>query len=99
MAASLLGEIEITDPEGFKSYAGEVSGVIARFGGRYLARGGPAEVIEGGRPLRRIVLLEFPDMAALRAFYASSDYQPLLALRARSNNSDVLIFEGGVPEA
>jgi uncharacterized protein (DUF1330 family) len=94
VAAYLLGEIEITDPAGFDAYRRDVGDVIARFGGRYLARGGPAEMIEGQRPLRRVVLLEFPDMAALKAFYASPEYQPLLALRLASANTDALIFEG-----
>jgi uncharacterized protein (DUF1330 family) len=94
MAAYLLAEIEITDPKGFDAYRTDVGQVIARFGGRYLARGGAAEVLEGDRALRRTVLLEFPDMGTLKAFYASPQYEPLLKLRLSSANTDVLIFEG-----
>ena len=99
MAAYLLAEIEVTDPEGFEAYRRDVPALISRFGGRYLARGGAAEVLEGDRALKRTVLLEFPDMATLKAFYASPAYQPLLALRMRSSNSDVLVFEGVVTSA
>ena len=63
----------------------------------YAARGGAAEVLEGGRPLKRTVLLEFPDMPTLKAFYRSPEYQPLLALRQASSQSEVLIFDG-VPQ-
>lgn len=98
MAAHLLGQLEITDPEAFKAYQRDVPAVIAQFGGRYLARGGATEVLEGGGSALRTVLLEFPDMAALRGFYASPAYQPLLALRMRSARSEVMIFEGVVPQ-
>lgn len=98
MAAYLLAEIEVTDPEGFEAYRRDVPSLIARYGGRYLARGGEAEALEGDRAVRRTVLLEFPDMPALRAFYGSPEYRPLLNLRQRSARSEVLIFEG-VPAA
>lgn len=94
MAAYLLAEIEVTDPVGFEAYRRDVPALIAQFGGRYLARGGEAEVLQGARPLRRTVLLEFPDMATLRAFYHSPEYLPLLDLRRRSTHSEVLIFDG-----
>jgi uncharacterized protein (DUF1330 family) len=94
MAAYLLAEIEITDPAGFDVYRRDVGEVINHFGGRYLARGGAAEVLEGDRALRRTVLLEFPDMGTLKAFYASPQYEPLLKLRMSSANTDALIFEG-----
>jgi uncharacterized protein (DUF1330 family) len=94
MAAYLLAEIDVTDPEGFEAYRRDVPNLIARFGGRYLARGGAAEVLEGERRLKRTVLLEFPDMATLKAFYGSPEYQPLLALRQMSSQSEVLIFDG-----
>jgi uncharacterized protein (DUF1330 family) len=99
MAAYLLAEIDVTDPDGFEAYRRDVPTLIARFGGRYLARGGAAEVLEGGRSVKRTVLLEFPDMATLKAFYASPEYQPLLALRQASSRSEVLVFEGVAAEA
>jgi uncharacterized protein (DUF1330 family) len=99
MAAYLLAEIDVTDPEGFEAYRRDVPNLIARFGGRYLARGGAAEVLEGERRLKRTVLLEFPDMATLKAFYGSPEYQPLLALRQMSSQSEVLIFDGVPPDA
>ncbi len=43
--------------------------------------------------MRRTVLLDFPDMTTLRAFYASPEYPPLLSLRQRAR-SEVLIFDG-----
>jgi uncharacterized protein (DUF1330 family) len=71
--------------------------VIAAHGGRYIVRGGAHEAVEGNLPLRRLVILEFPSMAALRGFYASAEYKPLLALRLASARSDVTFVEGYAP--
>jgi uncharacterized protein (DUF1330 family) len=68
MAACLIGSLDITDPAGFAEYARQVPAVIAQYGGRYLIRGGAAEMAEDEGPLHRQVVLEFPDMAALRTW-------------------------------
>ncbi len=94
MAAYLIGNLKITDPSGFAEYARQVPAVIAQYGGRYVVRGGPAELIEGDGPLHRQVVLEFPDMAALRTWYASPEYAPLLALRQRTAHTRVIFVEG-----
>ena len=61
MAAYVLAEIEITNPEGYKEYTAAVPATIAKYGGRFLVRGGNAEVLEGEWPAgRRRVVLEFP---------------------------------------
>ncbi|TMJ65525.1 MAG: DUF1330 domain-containing protein [Alphaproteobacteria bacterium] len=63
---------------------------IERHGGRYLTRAGTHEVLEGDWRPNRVVIIEFPDMAAIRAWYGSPEYQPLIALR-QSAASDVMI--------
>ena len=52
----------------YKEYAAQVPAVITKFGGRYLVRGGDVEVVEGNVSVQRQVILEFPDMTALKAF-------------------------------
>ena len=52
----------------YKEYAARVPAVVAKFGGRYLVRGGDVEVVEGHVSVQRQVTLEFPDMTALKAF-------------------------------
>ncbi len=94
MAAYLVVDIEITDPEVFEEYRKAVSSTIASFGGRYLARGGKTEVLEGQWAPRRLVILEFPTMARLKEWYDSPGYAPLLALRKRSASSNLVITEG-----
>jgi uncharacterized protein (DUF1330 family) len=94
MSAYLVANIEITDAAAFEEYRALVPAVIAAYGGRYLVRGGALERLEGSAPLNRMVILEFPDMARLKAFYQSAQYQPLLAMRQRAATATLLAIEG-----
>ena len=97
MPAYLVGNITVTDPVAFEEYRAKVPAVIAAHGGRYVVRGGAMEVLEGDWPRPRNVILEFPDMQRLKAFYESAEYAPLLALRKRSAVSNIIAVEGYVP--
>ena len=94
MAAYVYGDIEVHDLDAYEAYRAEVPALIARFGGRYLVRGGAVTALEGERTPRRQVLLEFPDMAALRAGYDSPEYVRLRALRQRCSTGDLIAIEG-----
>ncbi len=94
MAAYLSGSIQVTDPEGYEEYRRLVPAVIAAYGGRYLARGGACEVLEGAIAPGRQVILEFPDMERLLAFYHSDEYQPLLAIRQRCSSGHIVAIAG-----
>ena len=94
MPAYLLARIEVQDEAGFAAYREQVMPVLAAHGGRYLVRGGPVEVREGPAPPGRLVVVEFPDMAAARAFYDSADYAPVLRLRLDSTVSEVVLVDG-----
>ncbi len=94
MAAYLLANLTVRDAQKFEAYRQAVPAVIARFGGRYLVRGGVVEAKEGDPGLNRVVILEFPDMAAARAFYDSPDYAPLLALRLAAADGTLVLVEG-----
>ena len=97
MAGYLIASITITDPEAFDRYRAQVAPVIERFGGRYLVRGGKMEVMEGAIGAERLVVVEFPTIEAARAFYASPDYAPLIALRGAATQSNLVLVEGYVP--
>ena len=97
MPAYLVGSITVTDPVAYEDYRARVPAVIAAHGGRYVVRGGAMEVLEGDWPTSRTVILEFPDMQRLKAFYASADYAPLLAIRKLSAVSKLIAVEGYVP--
>ena len=94
MAAYALLNIEITDSAGFAEYRKLAPASIAAFGGRFLARGGATEVIEGEWQPHRLVILEFPDVATIKAWYHSPEYRRLAELRQRTATSDFVIIEG-----
>jgi uncharacterized protein (DUF1330 family) len=94
MAAYIYADVQVTDSVLFEKYRGLVPAVIKAYGGRYLVRGGASEVLEGTRPLNRNVVIEFPDMASLEAFYNSPEYKPLIAMRQRAATSSLFAMEG-----
>jgi uncharacterized protein (DUF1330 family) len=96
MAAYIHANIEVTDPVAFEEYRRQVPAVIAAYGGRYLVRGGATEVLEGDLHPQRQVILEFPDMASLKAFYHSPEYRPLIAIRQRASTGQLVAIEGFV---
>jgi uncharacterized protein (DUF1330 family) len=94
MPAYLIANIEVTDPAGYEQYKARAPTTIAAYGGRYLTRGGASAVLEGNWQPNRLVILEFPDMARLRAWYASPEYRPLIEIRQRTSNSSFTATEG-----
>ncbi len=94
MAAYLIVDITITDPEGFKEYQQAVPAIVEKHGGRYIVRGGDPEVLEGDWNPTRVVVLEFPNMATLKAWYGSDDYQKIIALRTDNSDGNVIAVEG-----
>lgn len=94
MAAYLIADVNVTDPAAYEGYRREVPATIAAYGGRYLARGGRTEVLEGQWQPHRLVILEFPSMARLQEWYQSPGYAPLAALRQASTSSTIVITEG-----
>jgi len=95
MAAYWIGQHAITNATVFDDYLREVIPMIERHGGRYLTRAGAHEVLEGDWRPNRVVVVEFPSLAALKGWYGSPEYQPLIALR-RSAATDVLIAVDGI---
>jgi uncharacterized protein (DUF1330 family) len=94
MAAYVIGEMEVTDPASYEDYRKQVLATIQKHGGRFLARGGKAEVLEGGGAVKRLVLLEFPSMEQLQKWYRSPDYAPLIKLRQKASKGRLVALEG-----
>ena len=94
MAAYVLVNIEITDPDGFKQYQARFPQLMAAHGGKYIARGGKVERVEGSWLPHRMILMEFPSLEHVQRLLASPEYKDVQALRARSTNSDLLVIEG-----
>ncbi|WP_298293355.1 DUF1330 domain-containing protein [Thiomonas sp.] len=82
MSAYILAQVDVTDPQQYEQYKTLSSQAIAKHGAKVLIRGGQVDVLEGDWYPTRVVLLEFPDLAAAHAFYDSAEY--LLARQARA---------------
>ena len=94
MPAYIHANIVVTDPELFEEYRRQVPAVIAAYQGRYLVRGGATTVLEGDARPARQVILEFPDMEKLEAFYHSPEYQALIEVRQRASTGSLVAIEG-----
>jgi uncharacterized protein (DUF1330 family) len=94
MAAYLIAEVDVQDAALFEEYRKLVPATIARHGGKYVARGGATETLEGGWTPKRMVVLEFPSMEQARKWYHSADYAPALAMRLKAAKTKAILVEG-----
>src|SRR5215207_464328 len=94
MAAYFIARITVKDPIAYDRYRRDASGITTGYGGRYLVRGGATEVKEGSWLAERTVIIEFPDLAAARAWYSSPEYQAILPFRLAASKGDAIFVEG-----
>lgn len=90
----LLFRSEFPDPEAIKPYGRAVVPLAAKFGGRFIALTDRPEPMEGNPDTRRVVLLEFPSLAAARAFWDSPEYAEVKRLREGIGTVEAVLFEG-----
>ena len=94
MAAYVVAEVNITNPELFAEYGKLVPATIEKYGGRFVVRGGAVETKEGGWSPKRIVVVEFPSIDQARKWYQSPEYAPALALRLKAAETKLIFVEG-----
>jgi uncharacterized protein (DUF1330 family) len=94
VSAYVISDVEIIDDELIKTYRLLAQDSIAKYGGRYLARGGRVEPVEGGWTPKAIIIVEFPDMARAKAWYQSPDYADALKVRADALTRRLIFVEG-----
>ncbi len=94
MPAYVLIEIDVHDPAAFEEYKREGPLSIAAYGGRYLARGGRTESLEGGWSPKRLVIVEFDSLERAKEWWTSEDYRRAKDLRQRSASTRMVAIEG-----
>ena len=94
MAGYVIAEVDITDPEKFEVYRGQVGATIEKYGGKYVVRGGAAETAEGTWQPKRLVIIEFESMARAKEWYHSAEYSGPMQLRHQAANTNVVFVEG-----
>ena len=94
MPAYVIVDIEITDPTGYEEYKKLAPATIQLFNGKYLARGGPNETLEGDWKANRLIILEFENTAKAKAWLTSPEYAPARSLRHKYARSKMIVVEG-----
>lgn len=94
MSAYLVATLEVHDPSGFKSYVIDVPAIVAKFGGRFLVRGGEPELAEGDWTMPRVTVVEFPTMEKAKEWWNSAEYAPYKQLRQRAARTNAVFVPG-----
>jgi uncharacterized protein (DUF1330 family) len=94
VTAYVVSDVHVRDPDGFAAYLAAVPGVLERHGVQYVVRGGAPMQLEGSWDTRRLVILRFRDREHVRQWYASPDYQELVALRAGAADVSAVVVDG-----
>lgn len=94
MAAYVLADVRRTNIEQAARYSEQSGPCVARHGGRFLARGGSIQILEGHWDPERLVIIEFDTMEAARAWYDSDDYCAIRALREGAGDWQMLVVDG-----
>jgi len=94
MPAYVIVNVEVQDATQYEVYKKMVPNSIEAYGGRYLVRGGPVDVLEGRWSPRRVVVLEFPDKRAAHDWWNSTEYSDAKALRNSCAYTELVVVEG-----
>ena len=94
MSAYVIVDLDVHDAAAYAEYGKMVGATLTPYGGRFVVRGGHIDVLEGQWKPKRIVILEFEDMARARAWYDSEEYRVPKAMRIQASHGNVVLVEG-----
>ena len=94
MPAYVIVEIDILDPVGYEEYKNLASATVEKHGGKYIARGGRTEVLEGDWNPKRIVLLEFETAQRAKEWLDCEEYREPRKMRHRTAKTNMIVVEG-----
>ena len=94
MAAYIIVEVDVQNPAEYEDYKKLTPGSLVNFQGKFIARGGKTETLEGEWNPKRIVILEFPSFELAKKWWASEEYADAKALRQRTAKTRMIAIEG-----
>ena len=97
MAAYVIADITVHNPDQFMEYVRLVPAFVEKHGGRYRVRGGEPENQEGNWQPQRLVIIEFPSRVDALAFLNDPDYEPIAAIRHAAASTNLIVVEGVGP--
>ena len=92
--AYILVQVDVTNPQQYGEYTKLSPGIIEKFGGRFIARGGRNETLEGTPAKGRVVIVEFPSFERAQEFYKSAEYQAAKKVRDGAATAQFILVEG-----
>jgi uncharacterized protein (DUF1330 family) len=94
MAAYIIVDLEITEPVEYEEYKKRAGATVEKYGGKYIARGGKCETLEGDWEPKRIVVLEFENAERAKAWLNSPEYAEPRKMRHRTAKTKMILVEG-----
>lgn len=94
MPAYLVSIVTVKDPQQYMEYATRANAAAAKYGGTFLLRGAPLEVLEGSAPGERVVVSQWPSAEQARTYYNSPEYAEARAKRIEVAEATIMLFEG-----
>ena len=95
MPAYVIADVrDAWDAEALQEYRRRNTDAVAAHGGRFVVRGGEHELLEGDWDTRRLVVMEFPDMAAARAWWTSDEYEAIKPIRRGASTTNIILVDG-----
>lgn len=94
MAAYLIARVHVTNPDAYENYKTLAAAAIEKYEGRYLARGGLMETLEGDDESRRVVIVVFPTIEQAKTFYNSPEYGEAKAARDGAAIGQFVVVDG-----
>ena len=94
MTAYLIIRVAVTDWDRYREYMALTPVALAKYKGRFIARGGESVTLEGPEEARRLALVEFPSLELAKAFYVSPEYQAAKALRDGACEAEFIALDG-----
>ena len=94
MAAYVIADVKVEDPVEYEDYKKMVPATIAAYGGRFIARGGQTEVLEGEWRPNRVVIIEFESVERAKEWWSSEEYRAARELRQRTSTGSLIVVEG-----
>ncbi len=94
MAAYVIVDVNINDPTRYEEYKKLAGPTVSAYGGKYIARGGATERLEGERPAGRVVIVEFPSSQRAKEWWSSPEYSEAKTIRQAASTTEMIVVEG-----
>lgn len=97
MTAYVIVDIDVHDPVRYQDYMRQAAPTVEMYGGKYIARGGKTEILEGDWSPRRLVILQFDNLERAKTWFNSPEYREAKKIRDETATSNMIVVEGVTP--